>query len=102
MDFNVFEKEIVAKIDFGEKLSEQEIRELVWDYQISKIEHGSSRWTQTIESIVELCGRTFCIVWERGLTECQENEYNRQPIEVKKHTYEKIITVTEWIPLAKG
>lgn len=101
MDFNEFEKEIVAKIDAGEKLSEQELRELVWEYETDQVKHDSGRWTQTIETIVELCGRTFRIMWGRGLTECQDNEFNCQPVEVKKHTYEKTITVTEWIPIEK-
>ena len=35
----------------------------------------------------------------RGLTECQENEFEDQPVEVRKHTYEKTIEVTEWIPI---
>lgn len=35
----------------------------------------------------------------RGLTECQENDFEDQPVEVRKHTYEKIIEVTEWIPI---
>lgn len=99
MDFNEYEKEIVYKIDTGENLSEEDIRELVFGYQVDKIKHGSGRWTQTIESIVELCGRTFRIMWEQGLTEYQENEFYNQPVEVKKHTYEKTITVTEWIPV---
>lgn len=99
MDFNEFEKEIVAKIDAGKRLSEQEIKELVFDYQIDEIKHDIHRWTRTIETIVELCGRTFRIMWERGLTECQVNEYGSQPIEVKKHTYKKTITATEWLPI---
>ena len=99
MNFDEYEKELVAKIDSGEKLSESDIRELVWCYQVDEIKHGSGRWTQTIETIVELCGRTFRIMWERGLTEYQENEFYNQPVEVKKHTYEKTVAVTEWIPV---
>lgn len=96
------EQDIVARIDAGEKLTQRELSELVWNFDIHTTELDSGRWTQYVETIVELCGRTFCIGWHRGLTECQENEYDHQPIEVRKHVYEKTITVTEWIPVNSG
>jgi hypothetical protein len=37
------------------------------------------------------------VEWEEGLTENQENEFYNQPYEVEKKTYEKTITVTEWV-----
>ena len=101
MDFDKYETDILAKIDAGEKLEECDIRDLVFDYEIDKIEHGSGRWTTTVETIIELCDRTFSITWERGLTECQENEFYNQPVEVRKRTYVKPVVVTEWIPIGK-
>ena len=101
MDFDKYETDILAKIDSGEKLKERDIRDLVFNYEIDKIEHGSGRWTTTVETIIELCGRTFSIFWERGLTECQENEFYNQPVEVCKNTYVKPVVVTEWIPVGK-
>lgn len=92
-----FEEIIVQKIDNGEKLTESEIKECIWDYpRVELIEGDSGRWTQYMKSIIELCGRTFCFPWEKGLTEYQENGFYYQPYEVKKHEYEKTITVTEW------
>ena len=101
MDFDKYETDILAKIDAGEKLEARDIRDLVFDYEIDKIEleHGSGRWTTTVETIIELCGRNFSIVWERGLTEYQENEFYAQPVEVRKNTYVKPVVVTEWIPV---
>lgn len=92
-----FEEIMVAKILNGEKLTEQEIKELTWDYEIEREEGDHGRWTRYVTSIVKLCDKHFAIDWEQGLTEYQENEYYNQPYEVVKHTYEKTITVTEWI-----
>ena len=92
-----FEEIIAAKILNSESLTEQEIKELVWDYEIDREEGDNRRWTRSVTSIVKLCDKYFAIDWEEGLTECQENEYYNQPYEVVKHTYEKTITVTEWI-----
>lgn len=92
-----FEEIMVKKIDSGEKLSERELSNLVCGYEVESEYGENRRWTRTVETIVKLCGRFFCVCWEEGLTECQENEFWEQPVEVKKHTYEKVITVTEWV-----
>lgn len=89
-----FEEIIINKIDNGEKLSERELSTLVWEYEI---ERDNGRWTRSISSVVQLQDRCFCLNWEEGLTESQENEFYYQPYEVEKKTYEKTITVTEWI-----
>lgn len=94
-----FEKEMLAKIDAGEKLDRSELAKLCYDYSICDEEGYEHRWVREMESIVELDGRYFSILWMRGLTEYQENEFEDQPVEVRKHTYEKTIEVTEWIPI---
>lgn len=92
-----FEEIMVQKIDSGEKLTEKELKTLIFEcHEVERDEGENRRWTRSISSIIELCGRYFCVVWEKGLTECQENEFWEQPYEVKKHTYEKTISVTEW------
>ena len=94
-----FEEIMVKKIDSGEKLTERELSEVVYRYDV-ETEHGENRrWSRTNTTIVEMMGRFFSIDWEEGLTECQENEFYEQPYEVEKHTYEKTITVTEWVPM---
>lgn len=94
-----FEEIMVKKIDSGEKLTERELSEVVYEYDV-ETEHGENRrWSRTNTTIVEMMGRFFSIDWEEGLTECQENEFYEQPYEVEKHTYEKTITVTEWVPM---
>lgn len=92
-----FDEIMVKKIESGEKLTERELRTVVFETnEIERNEGDNRRWTRSVKSIVEMCGRYFCIYWEEGLTECQENEFYDQPYEVEKITYDKTITVTEW------
>lgn len=92
-----FEEIMVRKIDTGEKLSEKELRTIVFETkEVERNKGENQRWTRSVESIVEMHGRYFCIDWEEGLTEYQENEFFNQPYEVERNTYEKTITVTEW------
>jgi hypothetical protein len=92
-----FDKLMVQKIDSGEKLSENELRSLVFENGEESEWGENRRWTRRVATIVKLCGRYFAINWEEGLTEYQENAFYEQPYEVEKRTYEKTITVTEWI-----
>ena len=94
---NHFEEIIVNKIDNKEKLTRDELSEIIFSYEVDSEYGDNRRWSRTVSTVVELCGRFFMVDWEEGLTESQENEYYNQPYEVKKHTYEKTITVTEWL-----
>lgn len=95
-----FEEIMVQKILDGEKLSEKELREII-DFEIDREDGDNRRWSRTVTSILSMCGRYFALEWEEGLTEYQENEYYNQPYEVMKKTYQKTITVTEWIEVKK-
>ena len=97
-----YEKDMLERIDSGEKLSEKEIKMLVGEFEeIYREEGDDRRWSKSIFSVVKIDNRCFAINWEKGLTECQENEYDSQPVEVEKKTYEKTITGTEWISKKK-
>lgn len=97
-----FDEIMVNKIDAGEKLSEIELRKIVYECnEISKDYGENRRWTRSVQSIVELCNRYFCIQWEEGLTEYQDNSFYEQPYEVKRHDYTKTIIVTEWEKVKK-
>lgn len=93
---NDFDEIMLRKIDSGEELTEYELDELRYG---DRIKEDEGRWTRTVTSIFELCGRYFALEWEEGLTEMQENEFNNQPYEVEKVTYEKTITIIEWKPI---
>lgn len=55
------------------------------------------RWSESMQTIINLNGHYINIYWHRGLTEYQDHWYEKEMCEVVKHTYEKTITVVEWI-----
>jgi len=87
----------LSKIELGQHLTEDEIKELVYKYEWEELEDGGRlRWTVPKHTIVKLGEQFFKIDWMQGLTENQPNEFFNQPYEVELHEYEKTITVREW------
>lgn len=79
-----FEELMVAKIDKGEPLTEQEL-ERITEFSIKK-EYGEKlRWTTPVYDVLSMCGRYFALTWYEANTESQENEFTCQPYEVYKH-----------------
>lgn len=68
--------------------------------EIDSIEMDKGRWYQYMKTIFKIDNRYFSIKWDRGLTECQENEFHNQPVEVERH--EKLVKtkVVTWEPVA--
>lgn len=105
----MFEKKILnqtflQRFDRKETFDGRERQMMAWGEigaEVDQIEHGSSRWMTHMTTVFEIGGRYFAIDWDRGLTEFQENEYWKQPVEVTKRKYEKTIVVTEWIPIVE-
>ena len=88
--------ETVEKLKSGEKLSEGEIKTLVYDgVEVDEVEGGSGRWTQHIQTIIDIDGDLWAIDWNRGLTEYQENEFYDQPYRVAKQ--ERQVVITEYV-----
>lgn len=97
-----YEIEMLSKIDSGKKLTEKELSMLPYEFnEVERINGENRRWLRSVTSIIEIGGRYFKLQWEQGLTESQENEFYNQPYEVEKNTYEKTITVTEWVKKSK-
>lgn len=93
-----FDELMVQKIDNGIKLTEKELETLVFDcYEVERFEGENRRWSRTVNSIVELCGRFFKVIWEQGLTESQDNNFYEQPYEVELDSYKKVVEVHNWI-----
>lgn len=89
-------KTIVSKLKAGEKLTESELEYLVYDgIEVDEIKGDSYRWTQSVQTILDIDGELWAVDWERGLTECQENEFYDQPYRVEMR--EKQITVKEYV-----
>lgn len=96
-----YEQQLVSKILNKEELSKEELSILA-EYSIDSTYGENRRWCRSVTSICKLKDsegrdRFFELNWDEGLTEYQENEFYEQPFEVTKNTYEKIITVTEWV-----
>lgn len=89
-----WEEEIIDKINNGISLSEDELKELVFDgYSIHTDYDENRRWTRTVDDVILLKDKNdnkyfYSISWEEGLTESQENEFYNQPIRV--YPYEKV------------
>lgn len=89
-------KELLKKIDAGEKLTESELKILAQEFDIERIEGDDHRWQREIRSICKLGDRLFAVDWMSGLTEMQEDNFWEQPFEVEKVTYTKTVEVTEY------
>lgn len=93
-----FDEIMVQKIESHEDLTEKEIRALVFECnEVERCEGENRRWSRTVSSIIELCGRFFKIIWEQGLTENQDDSFYEQPYEVELDSYKKVIEVHNWI-----
>ena len=99
---NHYDEYVLHKIDNGEQLTEKELEKMLWSFKEINTSYGENRrWNRSVRTILEIGGRYFALDWDEGLTECQENEFYNQPVEVKKREYTKTIVVTEWDELKK-
>ena len=79
--------ELEEKIYKGEKLTESELRDAVWELEVvDEIEGSSGRWNQIMQSIIVIKDKLFAINWQRGLTEHHEHIFDEQPYEVERKT----------------
>ena len=62
MNSKLTNEEVVMKIDNKEEFSENELRDLVWDRKrIYEEELEEHKWTKTMLTVIEICGRYFGI-----------------------------------------
>ena len=94
-----YDEELLRKIDNGEDLTNGELCDIIFEYEIEREYGDNRRWSRSVTTVSQIGDRYFSTDWEEGLTESQENEYDDYPIEVEKKTYKKTITVTEWIKI---
>ena len=78
--------------------TEEQVKILVWNNEVDRVEGENRGWTRTNTSIVKADdGKFYEVDWEEGLTECQDDEYYAGWYdEVEQVTYQKTITVTDW------
>lgn len=89
-------KEIMTKFLNGKILTERELMRLT-DNSIDDIEEEAGRWTVTVQSIIKFEDKFYAIDWQRGLTECKENEFDSQPYEVERK--ERIVKEVYYIAI---
>ena len=101
-------KEFLTRYDKKETFTEDELKDIYWgdleweddDEGVEEIDEEieeKRRWSQFVYKYVKIGSRYFCLTADIGLTEYQDNSYDYQPEEVKP--VEKVITVTEWVPV---
>lgn len=96
---NKFETDFLAKYDSGYRFLEDELRQLVWETHVVDRDSGEDgRWSRPMTNVFEVGDRYFEIMWEKGLTEYQDNIYHSQPREVIPSI--KTIEIKEWRPVA--
>lgn len=101
-EFDEFEKEVLEKIDNGEKLSEEEVEECITQYEIvDTIYVDKLDWHNDTEVVLEIGGRFFSFSYLSALTENQVSEYPEQlPVEVVQKV--KTITKEVWVEVEKN
>lgn len=93
------EQEFLQRFDSGDKFNEGDLWDILYTFTFEEIEGDSGRWTQNVQTILEIGGRYFALDWRKGLTEHQESFVHDQPYEVTRKT--RIIEETYWEPLDK-
>ena len=89
-------KQILTKIKNGEILNSEEVQKLIYsDTHIDEVHLDSGRWTEHLQAIYEIKGRYYAVYWERGLTECQDNEFYSQVAE-EVIPIDEVVTIRKW------
>lgn len=106
---------LVNKLYSGEELNENELHFLATGFCFSNMENmidkedmdaitfvdeqdgDSGRWTKHKTTIFKVNNDLWCVQWEEGLTECQENEFYDQPYKVK--CIEDVVIVKKYVPI---
>jgi len=98
MEIN-FDKDIGEQLklafELGEEISEVDARELTYDPETTH-SLGSGRWYEHTVALFKSGDFYYGVRFDRGLTECQENEYWAQvpckfeQVEIKTYTFKEV------------
>ena len=91
-----FEEIMYSKIVKGLSLTEEELSDIVSEYETDRVWSADDigRWQIPVLSIVKLKGTMFGINWYKGLTESQCDSFNEQPYRVESK--KKKVEITVW------
>lgn len=90
-------KELKNKIVKGEELSADEVQYIYYGEvfpQVDYIDGDEGRWNRHITVVYEINYSYYSIYYYKGLTECQENEFESQ---VANEVEKRPITTYEWV-----
>ena len=88
--------ELQEKIYNGKILTEEELRESSLECDIVTTEYGENRrWSRSARTIIKINDKLFCIEWDQGLTEYQEDHFGEQPYEVEE--IENVVVVKNYV-----
>ena len=87
-------EDMAKRIDNGEKLSREEVEDLVlWGKEVYR-EYGENRkYRRPILSIISLLGKLYAVNWEEGLAGYHDEFWN-QPYEVELKEWSVMVTET--------
>lgn len=96
---------IIEKLYQGEIIPKKELECLTIGYSLcgcdelgnnyifeEEIEGEDNRWTKDMRTIFRVGDDYWCLPWQRGLTEYQENEFYSQPYRVVPKTEQIVVT----------
>lgn len=93
--YDSWAENIAKRIDNGEKLSREEVEDLVLGGKEVYRDCGENgKYRRPILSVISLLGKFYAVNWEEGLAD-YHNEFWNQPYEVELK--EREVTVTETI-----
>ena len=85
-----YQREILAKIKRKESLSKEELRDIIFEYDIHTEKGSDGRWYRHMSTVSKLDDTYVVTNWQCGLTEYQENEYDEEPAIVTEVKTEEI------------
>lgn len=71
-----FEDEILNNFDNGISLSDDDMSEAIFMYEIDREDLDEYRWTTLVRSVIKVKDRYFEIDWIQGNTEMQEDDFS--------------------------
>lgn len=71
-----FEDEILNNFDNGISMSDADMSEAIFMYEIDREDLDEYRWTTLIRSVIKVKDRYFEIDWIQGNTEMQEDDFS--------------------------
>lgn len=71
-----FEDDILKKYDNGISMSDDDMSEAIFMYEIDREDLDEYRWTTLIRSVIKVKDRYFEIDWIQGNTEMQEDDFS--------------------------